>query len=167
MLTRRALIPVFVLSNLFLGACSSTTSSDSESENAETDRTQRASMRSEVEGLWTGSFTFTDGRAATTMTLELRYNGNDQTTIKCGNRTLATDVQPACVTLYTMPLSGTLTTADGTRKSEPVTLSYGNLDGLAGAVSAGNLEGGIQNGKLEGNITGTNGGAFSLARAGR
>lgn len=151
---------------LFLVACSGN-SSESESEAAETDQTQRATMRSEVEGQWNGAYTFTDGRAATTMTLDLRYSGNGQTTIKCGNRTLATDLRPTCITLYELPVSGTISTADGTRRNESVSLTYENLDGLSGAIAAGNLQAAIKDGKLEGKVTGTGAGTFSLARAAR
>lgn len=149
---------------LVLVACGGS-ASESESEAAETDQAQRASMRSAVEGRWTGPITFADGRAATTMTLELRYSGTGQTTVKCGSRTLASDLQPTCATLYTLPLSGTISTADGARKNEPVSLTYGNLEGLVGPIAAGDLEATMKNGKLEGKVIATGIAEFSLSRA--
>lgn len=159
MLTRLPLVFTLVLV-----ACGSSTT---ESETDDTDQTQRAAMRSEVEGRWTGAYTFTDARAATTMTIELHYSGTGQTTIKCGSRTLASDLQPTCITLYTLPLNGTISTGDGARKNEPVSLTYGNLDGLAGAIAAGKLEATMKDGKLVGKVTGASAGEFSLTRAGR
>jgi hypothetical protein len=155
----RSIVALLLLS---LAACGSSSSDDDAPANG---GAQRDTMRSEVEGTWTGAYTFTDGRAPTTMTLALSYSGNGQTTPQCGMWTLSNEpsgVGPRCITLYSLPLRGTLTTADGARKGEAVALSYSDFEGLSGGTGAASIKAGLKQGLLEGTA---GGGSFVLTRS--
>jgi hypothetical protein len=146
-----------------LSAC--TASSAEDDDKAEND-TRRTSMRSEVEGTWSGAYSFTDGRAATTMTLALVYNGSAQTKPQCGTKLLTNEsgLSPNCITQYSLPLRGTLSTADGQRANEVGSFTYDNLEGLRGGGlgASASLTGRVTSGRLEGNVAG--GGSFVLTR---
>jgi hypothetical protein len=160
----RLLLPLILLS---LVACSSPSSDNEPPDNA---APQRDSMRSDVEGTWTGTYTFTDGRAPTTMTLALTYSGNGKATPQCGTWTLSggeSSIGPRCITFYTLPLRGTITTADGARKDEAASLTYDNIDGISGGVGAAKVKARLQSGHLEGTLDGTSGGSFTLTRLGK
>lgn len=157
---------LFALPVAVLLACSSSTSpSSSEDDN---DDSQRTMMRSDIEGTWTGAYTFTDGRAATTMTLALDYSGTGHTTPQCGSRSLANApglIEPRCITIYSLPLRATLSTADGTHESEATTLAYDNIEGLSGGAATAPISAQLKSGQLQGTCGGANGGTFTLTRA--